>query len=436
MQKNFLFKLASLSLALAVLLYSGCTEDGTGPDNPLGPVIEFVNDPGFLTGSADVAAGQAFSVKLRATAGDADLQSLRVLEDGARIEASRITSMSVEGITDINPPQSLAAVPAGAEQSGVWEITVEAQPTPGTVVTFGFEVTDDNGNRDIVSLDITTFGDLGVMLQAGAGYVSSDTTLDASATEFTVRLAASRGDSPLDLLSVEQDGNLIEASRITIEGVPADNNPYELLDIDQNGFDLEITVALDAAGQSDYAFIVTDETGNSVQADVRVGAGTAVTELNGVLLNQGGPQGQGGLDLDDGISTGTTTGNFEIAEIEDEGINLDLSPANNWRQQISGINGSVIRTPDYDNLPENFSFENIRTQEEIIAAFQSGLALTGSDASCNCSDSTSGEEVSEPVATGDLFLVNRGDKYYIVRVDAVNVEPTDNSDNYEMSIKH
>ena len=160
--------------------------------------------------------------------------------------------------------------------------------------------------------------------------------------------------------------------------------------------------------------------------------------VTGALLNQGGDTGTGGLDLDEGISTGTTTGNFELAEIEDEGINLNLSADENWRRQISSINGTEIRTPDFSALPETFSFENVNSKAEIEAAFEGGLALMGSDdIPLNATtDNEAGEEVSEPVEEGDIFLVKRDDRYYIIIAREVVTTDNNNEDFYSFDIKY
>ncbi len=435
MQKSLFYKLASLPFVVAVLIFAGCSDDET-PGN-LPPEIEFLTGAGFIDGSTELAAAETFSVRLRTMAGDNDLAALNVLEDGVRIDANRIVSQSVEGI-EFNPPQSRAGVPEAAKGSGVWELTVTAQSTMGTVVTYGFEIEDAAGNRDLVSLDITTFGDLGVSLVPGADYVSEDTELDASATSFTVRLAATRGTASLDELTVLEEGVAIAADRITIADVVADGNPYALLDVDKNGFELDVEIQIANPGTRNYTFQVSDTDGNAVEVSVAVGSGTPVTEINGVLLNQAGEAGTGGVDLDTGDGTGS---NDAAAELQDEGINENLPQDQNWRRQISGANNAEVRTPDLNVLPENFSFDNVKTQEEIVNAFDTGLALTGDDSACNCTDNVSGEEVSEPVVAGDLFVVKRDDNYYLVRVDEVNEvfiapdTPGNNDDNYELSIK-
>jgi len=58
------------------------------------------------------------------------------------------------------------------------------------------------------------------------------------------------------------------------------------------------------------------------------------------------------------------------AHIRDEGIDIEKTNDVNWNQQISGVNGSIIRT--LGNQPETFNFDNIQFTEEIVSLFETG----------------------------------------------------------------
>ncbi|MCO6478911.1 MAG: hypothetical protein J5I94_19910 [Phaeodactylibacter sp.] len=268
---------------------------------------------------------------------------------------------------------------------------------------------------------------------------------------FTVTVTVTPGDNPLNSLRLLVAGSAVPGANISdyvtkVTSNSEDITPQNPLAVDasrENG--ASYTYEMVPFGQLEgetvtYTFEVTDkalETA-SVSFDITIVAppGTPIDEeITGALLNQAGPAGTGGLDLDTGNGTGS---NAAEAEIQDEGIDLSLSVANNWRRQISAVeaNGVSVRTPDLSKLPEDFSFENITLKEQIQEAYNTGLALTGSDADCNCTDGVSGEEVSEPVQVDDMFVVKKGDMYYIIVVTAVNVTDGDNNDSYEFNIKY
>jgi len=129
----------------------------------------------------------------------------------------------------------------------------------------------------------------------------------------------------------------------------------------------------------------------------------------------------GGLDLDNGLSTGSSD---EAAEIRDLGIDTDLSAEINWIQKISGANDATIKALKIgeNNLLEGFTFEGVNSKEAIATLYND-----------NGIDLTDGQ--SDVVSVGDLFVVNRGDNYYLIEITLVTVTTTDNADGYTMDIK-
>lgn len=282
---------------------------------------------------------------------------------------------------------------------------------------------------------------------SGVGLTSMDAELAPGET-FAVELQALPGDNPLQSFTFLVDGVEPDAgtignyySELVINGATeVANNPLSLTGDLKDGstIAIEITPFEQMDGDvSTYSFEVADEVGETaiVSLDITVidPATPLDMTLTGVLFNQGGPQGTGGLDLDTGDGTGSSDAD---AEIQDEGIDLDELAADNWRQQISAANDAEMRAADLDALPENFSFDNVASKEEVQSVFDTGAALTGSDAACNCTDDTSGEDVTEPLSGGEVFAVRRGDMYYLIRIDDVNVTTGDNDDSYELSIKY
>lgn len=278
-----------------------------------------------------------------------------------------------------------------------------------------------------------------IFFNSGSGLISADTDLFPG-TSFTVSVTVDDGDNPLEVLTVTENGSNVPAANLTFDaGAVTAQNPFLIVGADANGTTYDITVEPTRSEEGDYVyeFTVTDTEGRSESVSLTINyEGTPIEmTITGVLLNQAGPAGQGGVDLDTGASVGSDDAD---AELQDEGINLDLPPANNWRRQISGANDAVVRTPDMSALPENFSWENVSTREEIVAAFDSGKALDGDDSlsAGSATDDIANEEVSEPVEAGDLFVVFRNGRYYLVRVDAVRATDGNNMDQYELSIKY
>jgi len=111
-----------------------------------------------------------------------------------------------------------------------------------------------------------------------------------------------------------------------------------------------------------YTITVTDEFGleSNVEFTVNVVAATPLEVLNGVLFNAGGPAGTGGLDMDNGMSTGSTD---EAAEIKDQGIDSQSGTVTagdifvveragtNYAFQVAEVN--VIQADNSDNYVLN-----------------------------------------------------------------------------------
>ncbi len=313
--KKFLLQITGLALLTGLLLTTGCTEDGTtdpGGGSDIPPLISLASEIDFVSTDAEVDAGGTFSVKLRLQTGTNPLQSVRIREDNTNLPNNRFV-INGGAITSNNP-----FLITGASKSGAtFEIDIQVHDGFQETKTYNFEVTDEKGLTDAVSLAITTKGE-------------------------------------------------------------------------------------------------------------------AVTTLTGVLLNQAGPAGQGGLDLNTGDGTGTVGSDPSTtnAEIRDMGIDINQPNAQNWRQQIAGINGAVIRTIG-GGMPENFNFGAVAFKEEIAAAFESGNDLT---ATLMVSGVT--YDVTSPLKEGDIFTVKRDDEYYLVQVAKITVTASDNQDSYEFNIKY
>ena len=270
-----------------------------------------------------------------------------------------------------------------------------------------------------------------IRLVSDAGFIAGDAEINLGEL-VNVKVSVLPGDEDLRSIKIQEDGVNLATDRFVIEnGDIASNNPFLVTGANTSGGDYEIEITPVDVPLETHTYTIEVTDGANMTAAVSFSitvTGTPVSEITGVLLNQGGPAGQGGLNLNDGSSTGTSSSDptSATAHIKDEGINTDLVLADNWRQQISAINGSVIRTPGA-TMPEGFSYENITTREALIAAFDVADDLTQKNAD--------DELVSEMVQVGDVFLVQNGSDYWILETTAVNVTMADNADNYEFSIK-
>ena len=66
------------------------------------------------------------------------------------------------------------------------------------------------------------------------------------------------------------------------------------------------------------------------------------------------------------------------AEIKDQSIN-DAKPfATSWKQQISEVNGSIVKyvVRGQNGISDTFSFDSVKSKEEITDLFNNGVAFT------------------------------------------------------------
>lgn len=252
---------------------------------------------------------------------------------------------------------------------------------------------------------------------SGQAYVTDSATVEPGEV-FVVNLTADNGNSPLTRIEVLENGAAVDPSRVIFDGDSAQSNPNPLGDI--SALDWEIAIAAqDGEGTSVYDITVSDS--NALDVTVTVTITTVVpsppvrSATMYLLSNQGGPAGQGGLDVDTGEETGTTTGNFAAADIRDQGIDTSLPTAENWIQKIAPINGTTLKA-----AAGTIVWEDIETVEDLMVAFDNAAEISESD----------------KVATGDIFFVvtTEGKTFGLVVTD-IEVTPSDNSDFYEFDVK-
>jgi hypothetical protein len=271
-----------------------------------------------------------------------------------------------------------------------------------------------------------------------AGFLDADAEVSAGEV-FKVKLSADIGDKQLNALTINEDGAKLSTDRFEVNGgAIVSNNPFLIVGDDKDGATWEIAITSDADFNTvrSYEFVVEDEDGLSDAVSLTITTkGIPVDQsISGVLLNQAGPAGTGGLDLDTGDGTGSADA---ASEIRDLGIDCTIDPASaeNWRAQIGTINGADMVKVDL-TVVEGFDYDAVDTKEAITAAYDSGITLAdGVSQNASC-DETAVTDVSDPVVVGDLFIVFANDTYYLIRVDEVNAVDSSNGDNIVVSIKY
>lgn len=238
--------------------------------------------------------------------------------------------------------------------------------------------------------------------------------------DLTFTISGTQGTALLNSFSVLEDGAAVSTGRLLIDNNVPNANPFLLLEEgDDEQFTFVVVVTTNSAsGTYDLAFTVTDAEQNSSTYTLEYTVVQPnVVERTGVLFNQGGPAGTGGLNLETGAGTGSTDGS---AHIRDLGIDTNLPVNNNWIQKIAPItaNGVTLR-----QAASEVSFETINFTNQLEGIYNGGTEI-GANGGAN------------KVQVGDIFVARQGDKYYAFVIREVNVTSgNDNNDNYVIDIK-
>lgn len=419
-QLTFLSKLLFIALIASMVASCEDTGGGGGTTFVLPPVVDITSSPT----STSIAAEEVFSVSIQADQGDKLMSTLTILEDGIEVDANRI-NINGFGFGNNSNPYTFAN---SSEQASFGVPIDILSHSDASTRTYAFRVTDEEGNTDETSVEITTStGPLTISFTEMSPFAWTDLILDQQGT-IKFQINASKGTSPMESLTVMEDGTPIaDMTRLrlnTIDDLPSatnfDANPIALIGDDQSAFSWIVWVGTHADNSTkNYTFRVTDGNGDiqEIGVNITVDSGTPiVSDLTGkLLLNAGGPAGTGGIDLLTGNGTGSSD---PLAHLKDQGIDTTQPTAANWVRKIAPINGALLRKPGLDYPVDNFSA--IQYREEIQLAFDNGISLTQSDL----------------VLIGDIFIVQAatGENFLIEVTDVVETSG-DNDDYYQLSIK-
>lgn len=421
--QNFLVKFVLVAFIFVGLLTS-CEEDGGDIRFPepeaAGPSISLLAGPNQISSDATIAAGSIFTVQVSAQAGEAVLDVFTVTKNGVNVPFENLqfdkSDVAANPVLILNEDYKLNI-------NWVIQITTDGDGSD----TYSFEVKDETSKTASTSLFITQESlPPNMRLVEETPYFWEDKVCPID-TRFTVRVLGEKGTADIQTIAVYENGELItDLTRIQINGFDLFDNPVEVADDSKQDFDFEVNIQTSSDfGTKNYEIIVTDESGQTSSVSLNVTTGTSVTTLNGkLLLNRAGPSGTGGINLLTGQGVGSGD---ETAHLLDEGINTDLPAAENWKQQISGANGAVIRILG-DSQPETFDYDNVELAEQITDIFNAGqdLVLTNS----------AGVSITDKIQEGNILTVQKGDVYFLLRVDRINISTNDNADFYELSIKY
>ncbi|MFK8055085.1 MAG: hypothetical protein AB8F78_03095 [Saprospiraceae bacterium] len=280
----------------------------------------------------------------------------------------------------------------------------------------------------------------------------------------TIELQLATGDL-VDSINITEQGMLSQEQEFVIVAADANSN-LQTISYQRDGVDVALNstdvrpdsssnfvranpaIILDSAGftrtffvvspstystSTTYTFTVRDLDGEEASAELTITQpeeiiSTPLTQtLNGVLFNQAGPTGTGGLDLEGGLGTGSTS---TLAEIRDMGIDSAIPlGTENWIQKIAPVNNTLLRKVSTTWVMEN-PFADVDSKEAVLEAFNS---------------SSVDLSTSDRVLVGDVFAVYdaRDGNYYLINTANVFVETEaagatirENGDRYSFDVKY
>ena len=410
-----LFSIRIIIAILATTMYLiSCGTDDIEP-SVSGPKVDFIAGAGLITSDASVFIGKEFKVNIVGSKTNNRLKTLTIHEEGTLVPLDRLVGISAN-------PMSLSGSNA---TSFDFTITIKAHLDISSK-KYSFLVADLKGNmtnRSILIGALPLPPTVELLLSSGNIDIAPNLLIP-------VPFKVTKGTSNLKTIEVlindvkAQDFTKILFGEVLL--TPFDANPFTLPASAKDKFEDKIFIRTsEVAGTYKYTFTFTDERGSYGSKDLIVNVGNAINNLEGVLLNQGGPVSQGGVDLDTGASSGSADAKTEI---RDEG-NLSVTDQT-WKQQISGVNGSEIRyiVKGMGGVAESFNFANIKFKEEVASLFSKGVTFT--------QKSTDDLRfVSNKVSIGDVFSVKNGSKYYLLLIKDVKATTNDNKDQYTFDAK-
>jgi hypothetical protein len=286
--------------------------------------------------------------------------------------------------------------------------------------------------------------DLSPVVSISAGPTPS-TVVEGNDTYVTVTVSATKGTKALKSVTVYEGSTKVSIDDFNVDGSLASANPFLIATpTDAMSWDIEIKVTA-TEGDAVYTVKVEDEGGLSDEDSFTVTVTAPETPLDATitgatiqLWNAGGPAGRGAIDLDNGNSTGTKTGDYLLAELRDMGIDSQaVSQATNWRRRLGGINGTTVKF--VGNTSTGTDFGAVASKEAIAAMYDGGTDFVPANTTIDGHLVVWGTFlVSDIVQEGDVFAVYKSstDTFYLVEVGSISQTDNDNEDHYKVTIKY
>jgi hypothetical protein len=409
MRLNFSFKHVLFIFGIGLLITS-CGDEGPGIPVLTDPSLTLAAGTGLITGDATVKPNEEFKVNIKGSKAKGDLKILTIQEAGTNVPLARINFVS--GLSGGANPLTFSGALASAFDIVV---SIKAHSTIG-LKSYTFILEDIDGRKSTKTIAITTSG------TPPSVDIMSAATLNTEVDKlYAFTIKTTKGTSPLKEVEVLINGvRATDLARLEY-GDPTSKvftaNPNPIPASDKDGATTKIIVrAPMTTGVFKYTFKFIDESGLFTSKEVTLNNSELKT-LEGVLLNQSGVTGTGGLDLDNGKGTGSA--DLE-SEIRDEGN----ASTGIWRQQISGINGAEVR---YVVKGTNFDFNRFTLKADVISAFLNGKIFTEKIGTRN---------VSDKIVDGDALVARKDNKYYLFVIKKVSPTANDNLDSYTIDIKY
>jgi len=227
------------------------------------------------------------------------------------------------------------------------------------------------------------------------GFLSFDSTISAGES-FMVKVNATKGDTPLKVFYVKEEGIDLSTDRFMVNGETPASNPILLFAPDTEGFTWDITVQGHDSGVAEYSFIVEDDAGETTTQRLSITAeGTPpVVSIEG----SGMPSADAGQLVTIPITVGqgsfllTSIAVYENDELISDLDRLRYADSNNAfdanpyiipTADQGGFAGNIfIRASDEAGTTNMYrvdiadEFGNVTSESFTITTNQSGTAIT------------------------------------------------------------
>lgn len=390
----------SLAAIFSMLLFSSCGDE---------PIVQMDPSITTTTGANDTikaVANQFATININGFKGSAELNGIEIRENDQKVSFDRIR---FKGTAVAANPILILTNDRQGFSGEIRMRTLYADTT--TKITI---ILSDNDGKTVSISRLVKATKKGPTI----GYSSANpVNAVAPGVVQEFKFSVTPGSAPLSRVLVKENGAIItDVTRLKFDSLNFFSNP-EFIPTDKiDGFvGKNVTVRMPSSiGKWKYTFTFIDTLGGFTDYNVDAYVGTKLDFVaSGVLLNAAGPIGTGGLDLDEGKSTGSDDAN---AEIKDEGIDAALPLATNWMQKISATAGAELR-----RVVQVIDIADIYVKEQILNYWNLGSPVPG--------------PTPNKVLVKDVFVVKKEDRYYFLQFDKIVIAPADNTDNYEVSIK-